>query len=154
MQECRTIEGFIESSLKKLSHFRGVFSRDNLPSKIKTNESGVVNLDSIKGPGTHWVCYYNNDDLKYVYYFDSYGLPPPEEAKKYFHTSGKQILYNTGEIQSLGTNLCGVYCIHVIKELDKGREFYDILYDEFEPYPTDENEKDIQKYTDLYKLNR
>ena len=51
--------------------------RDSLPDQIKDNEYGVVNLDSFKGPGTHWVAYGNK------WYFDSYGLPPPKEILKY-----------------------------------------------------------------------
>ena len=30
--------------------------KDTLPLKIQKNETGIVNLDSIRGPGTHWVC--------------------------------------------------------------------------------------------------
>ena len=50
--------------LKRLGikHFRGIFSRDGLPNKIK-KECGIINLDDIKGPGTHRVCYRNIDRL-------------------------------------------------------------------------------------------
>ena len=41
-----------------IKHFRGVFSRDRLPKKIR-KECGIINLDDIQGPGTHWVCYRN-----------------------------------------------------------------------------------------------
>ena len=46
--------------IKKLGikHFRGIYSRDGLPHKIK-KECGIINLDDIQGPGTHWVCYRN-----------------------------------------------------------------------------------------------
>ena len=33
---------------------------------------GVINLDSNNGLGTHWACYVD------FFYFDSFGLPPPE----------------------------------------------------------------------------
>lgn len=143
----------IEYKLKDEPYFIGVFSRDTLPKKLKENENGIINLAKEEEPGTHWVCYYNRKDLKYVLYFDSYGLAPPEEVKKYLETSGKRIQYNTGEIQALGTNLCGVYCIYLIKELNKGRDYYDIIYDKFEPYPTKENEEDIRDITDKYNLS-
>ena len=39
----------------KIKHFRGVYSRDGLPSKIG-KECGIINLDDIQGPGAHWVC--------------------------------------------------------------------------------------------------
>ena len=41
----------------KIPHFIGVFSRDKLPSTPKHKESAVVNLDSDRGTGTHWVAY-------------------------------------------------------------------------------------------------
>ena len=50
--------------VKKLGikHFRGIYSRDGLPNKIK-KECGIINLDDIQGPGTHWVCYRNIDNV-------------------------------------------------------------------------------------------
>ena len=43
--------------VKKLGikHFRGIYSRDGLPHAIR-KECGIINLDDIQGPGTHWVC--------------------------------------------------------------------------------------------------
>lgn len=140
----------LERLLKNVKSFRGVYSSDNLPKNIFEHESGIVNLDKLYNPGTHWVAYYNHPNNKYVYYFDSYGLPPSESIKKYLKTSNKQILYNTGEIQKFNSGMCGTYCVHFIKELEKGREFYDILYDPFEPYPTDDNENDIIKIANKY----
>ena len=31
--------------------------RDLLPKNVDKFECGIVNLDSYKGSGTHWVCY-------------------------------------------------------------------------------------------------
>lgn len=42
--------------------------RDTLSNKINDNEVGIVNLDSVKNNGTHWVCYYKNKDK--CYYFN------------------------------------------------------------------------------------
>ena len=64
-----------------VKHFRGIYSRDGLPKKIK-KECGIINLDDITGPGTHWVCYRNIDSV--VEYFDSFGLIMPNEALVYF----------------------------------------------------------------------
>ena len=41
-----------------IKNFRGIYSRDGLPKKIK-KECGIINMDDITGPGTHWVCYRN-----------------------------------------------------------------------------------------------
>ena len=49
--------------VKKLGikHFSGIYSRDSLPHAIR-KECGIINLDDIQGPGTHWVCYRNLDN--------------------------------------------------------------------------------------------
>ena len=63
--------------VKKLGikHFKGVYSRDALPTKMLKNEVGIINLDSQIGPGTHWVAYRNVDST--CEYFDSFGLIMP-----------------------------------------------------------------------------
>jgi hypothetical protein len=105
----------LEEILKNEPGFRGVFSQDLLPKQIKKRECGIVNLDTVGGKGTHWVCYFNSPEEKYVEYFDSYGLAPPEELQKYLFTSRKQIIYNTAELQNRDSELCGYYCIDYIK---------------------------------------
>ena len=35
-----------------IKHFRGIYSRDGLPHKIR-KECGIINLDDMTGPGTH-----------------------------------------------------------------------------------------------------
>ena len=98
--------------VKKLGikHFRGIYSRDGLPKKIR-KECGIINLDDMTGPGTHWVCYRNINNI--VEYFDPFGLIMPNEAKKYFNTSGKRIVYSMDEIQIaiLFSVVIGVYTI-------------------------------------------
>ena len=102
----------------KLEHFRGIYSRDNLPKKIRQQECGIINLDTQLGPGTHWVCYRNIDqDCEY---FDSFGLPMAEEILEYLETSGKQIFYSTDEIQERNSVLCGYWCLYYLMERQKG----------------------------------
>ena len=105
--------------VKKLTinHLRGIYSRDHLPSKIK-KECGIINLDDMQGPGTHWVCYRNLDSV--VEYFDPFGLIMPSEALKYFNTSGKRIVYSIDEIQNRNSVLCGYWCLYYLLERQKG----------------------------------
>lgn len=37
----------------KIKNFRGVFMRNNLPTKSLHRETGIINLDDDKNPGTH-----------------------------------------------------------------------------------------------------
>ena len=48
----------------------GVYSRDNLPDKIKDG-AYVINLDKYSDIGTHWIALYVNNNP--VTYFDSFG---------------------------------------------------------------------------------
>jgi hypothetical protein len=117
----------LQEILKDEKGFRGVFTRDTLPKRIQKRECGIVNLDTLGGKGTHWVCYFNSREEKYVEYFDSYGLAPPEELEKYLFTSRKLITYNTTELQSRNSQLCGYYCIYYIRMRNCGTELYGVL---------------------------
>ena len=101
--------------MKKLGikHLRGIYSRDRLPNKIK-KECGIINLDDIKGPGTHWVCYRNLDSV--VEYFDPFGLIMPSEALNYFNTSGKQII---NKIATLFSVVIGAFTICLRGRMEK-----------------------------------
>ena len=60
--------------------FNGVYSRDNLPDKIKDG-TYVINLDEYFDTGTHWIALHalNNN----VTYFDSFGVEYiPKEIEK------------------------------------------------------------------------
>ena len=50
--------------------FNGVYSRDNLPVKIKDGEY-VINLDEYSDMGNHLIAYVN---AKTITYFDSFGV--------------------------------------------------------------------------------
>lgn len=96
---------------KNIKNFRGVFMRDNLPKKSWKNECGIINLDSIKGPGTHWVAYKKKG--RKSYYFDSFGnLPPPQELIRYLDGS---IEYNYVTYQDYDTYICGHLCLEFLK---------------------------------------
>lgn len=82
-----------------------------LPVKINENECGVVNLDSVFGRGTHWVCYIKRGFV--VEYFDSFGnLCPPLELQKYFNSVYKVVIkYNYFPKQKENTVNCGHLCL-------------------------------------------
>ena len=73
----------------EIKYFRSIYSRDQLPDNIRKKECGIINLDSIKGQGTHWVCY-RNIDKQMVEYFDPFGLIMPHEIHHYLAESGKK----------------------------------------------------------------
>ena len=96
----------------QIPNFRGIFMRDKLPKTIQRNESGIINLDTYNGPGTHWTAYAKNN--KNIIYFDSYGdLPPPTEVITYFLSDKKKnkISYNYTKYQTFNTTNCGQLCL-------------------------------------------
>ena len=63
------------------SRFNGVYSRDNLPNKIKDG-AYVINLDEYSDIGTHWIALYVKNNI--VIYFDSFGVEHiPREIKTF-----------------------------------------------------------------------
>ena len=62
---------------KTESRFNGVFSRNNLPKKIKDG-AYIINLDEYADVVTHWIALFCNRNE--IVYFDSFGVKHvPEE---------------------------------------------------------------------------
>ena len=69
----------IQKYCKNELRFNGVFSRNNLPKKIK-DVAYVINLDEHAGVGTHWIALFCNRNE--TFYFDNFGVEHvPEEIK-------------------------------------------------------------------------
>lgn len=102
----------------KIPHFRGIFMRDSMPSSSPwNNESAIINLDTLRGPGTHWVAYKKTGYS--VLYFDSFGsLKPPQELLRYLGSKCK-ITYNFEAYQSYNTVNCGHLCLEFLYKNDK-----------------------------------
>ena len=101
--------------------FNEVYSRDNLPNKIK-DEAYVTNLDEYSDIGTHWVALYvsNND----VTYFDSFGVEHiPKEIIKFI--GNKNIKTNIFRIQAYDSVMCGYFCIGFIDFMLKDKSLTD-----------------------------
>ena len=128
--------------VKKLGikHLRGIYSRDGLPNRIR-KECGIINLDDIQGPGTHWICYRNINSV--VEYFDPFGLIMPNEALEYFNTSGKRIVYSMDEIQNRNTILCGYWCLYYLFERQRGNSILNVMHN---PHFDDDNSDFIKEY--------
>ena len=101
--------------------FNGVYSRDNLPDKIKDG-AYVINLDQYSHIGTHWVALYVNN--KTVTYFDSFGVKHiPKEIKKIINK--KNIIANIFRLQTYHSVMCEYFCIGFIDFMLKGNNLTD-----------------------------
>ena len=101
--------------------FIGVYSRDNLPDKIKYG-AYVINLDEYSEIGTHWRALYVNS--KTVTYFHSFGMEHiPKEVKKII--GNRNIITIIYRIQNYDSIMCGYFCIGFINYMFKGKGLTD-----------------------------
>ena len=101
--------------------FIGVYSRDNLPDKIK-NGTYVINLDEYSGVGTHWIALYVNN--KTVTCFNSFGIEHiSKEVKKF--VNDKNIIASIFRIQAYGSVMCRYFCIGFIDYIFMGKSLTD-----------------------------
>ena len=88
--------------------------KDNLAREtLQYNKGYIVNMESTTDPetgkqqeGSHYVCFQCNrypSGEKQCIYFDSYGMPPPEEVKQF--CEGVKVHFNTKDIQSVNGRL-------------------------------------------------
>ena len=111
----------IQAYFQKEPRFIGVYSRDNLPSKIK-NGAYVINLDEYSDIGTHWIALYVNN--KTVTYFDIFGIEHiPKEVKKFI--GNRNIISNIYRIRNYDSIMCGYFCTGFIDYMFKGKSLTD-----------------------------
>ena len=90
--------------------FKGLYSRYNLPHKIKDGAC-VINPDEYSDIGTYWIALHVNN--KTVTYFDSLGVEHiPKEIKKFINN--KNIIANIFRIQAYDSLMYGYFCIGFI----------------------------------------
>ena len=106
---------------KNEPRFNGVYSRNNLPNKIKKG-AYIINLDEYENTGTHWVSLFvkTNEAI----YFDSFGIEHiPKEINKFIGNS--DIKSNIFRIQAHDSIMCGYFCIEFINYMLKGKTLLD-----------------------------
>ena len=121
--------------------FNGVYSRNNLPDKIKDG-AYVINLDEYSDIRTHWIALYVN--AKTVTYFDSFGVEHiPDEIKKFI--SNKNIIASIFRIQAHNSVMCRYFCIGFIDFMLKGNDLTDVT-NLFSPNNFKKNDDIISNY--------
>ena len=101
--------------------FSGVYSRNNLPKKIRKG-AYVTNLDEYENTGKRWIALFvkNNETI----YFDSFGIEHiPNEVNKFI--GNKNIKSNIFRLQAYDSMMCGYYCIEFINYMLKSKTLLD-----------------------------
>ena len=115
---------------------------ENLYNINKRKIGVVFNLDAHDEPGSHWVALYSDFNLGEVYYYDSYGIMPPDEVRVLMNrisSQGKNIttkyskagepfkMYYNDIRHQFKNSECGVYSMHFISECLSGKHFKDVI---------------------------
>ena len=108
-------------------NIKGIYSRDDHMSK--RHSPCIINLDTYESIGSHWVCCIPGHKKDNLWYYDSFGMPYPNEFKIRAEKDGiKQILYNSTQYQHIKSVLCGYYCLYFLHQaLVYDKEYLDIL---------------------------
>lgn len=94
-----------------IEHFRGVFSRNNLPKRIESKECEIAWIV------THWVS--NRHFNGVVEYFDSFSLLIPSPIQKYLSTSGKNSLFDRWDARTWLRSMA--ICLYYLNDRQKCR---------------------------------
>ena len=108
--------------------YRGVISSNELFKIDKSVKSlYIVNTDPNYLPGSHWICIYSQGEICEI--FDSLGNNPKEYSKHFTNLMQEyeKCIYSTVKLQSVSSNLCGIYCIFYCYLKSRGFELYEIL---------------------------
>ena len=131
----------IQKYYKIEPRFNGVFSRNNLPKKIKDG-AYVINLDEYADVGTHWIALFCNRNE--IVYFDSFGVEHvPEEIKEF--VGNKNIIANIFRVQANNSVMCGYFCIGFIDFMLAGKKLNDFA-SLCSPHDIEKNDNIILSY--------
>ena len=129
----------ISEYCKNKPRFNGVYSRNNLPNKIKKG-AYVINLDEYENTGTHWVSLFVKP--KYTVYFDSFGIEHiPKEINKFINNDIKSNIFR---IQAYDSVMCRYFCIEFINYMLKGKTLLDYT-NLFSPNDFKKNDRVIKR---------
>jgi len=111
------------AALMKPTQFNGCFTKDDLNYIPEGNT--VYNLNG----QSHWTAMVK--DGNDYYYFDSYGVVPPQLLEDMIMQGLNDgfYLYNTKEIQAINSSSCGFYCVAFLKWMDKAKQKYQAFRD-------------------------
>ena len=131
----------LEKYYQNEPRFNGVFSRNNLPEKIKDG-AFVINLDEYADVGTHWIALFCNKSE--IVYFDIFDVESvPEEIKQFI--GNKNIKANIFRVPGINSVMCGYLCTGFIDFMLVGKKLTDFR-NLFSPYYFLKNDDIILSY--------
>ncbi len=127
------------SGLSRKIKMRGVFPADGIPFRLDLPAALIANTQTADMPGMHWVgLFIKKNGLGY--FFDSYGCRPDTSyMKDAIKRNCRLWCYNKKPLQSIGSDVCGQYCLQFIYFMAKNGDLQMFL-DQFSKN-TESNDK-------------
>ena len=121
--------------------FNWIFSKDNLPKKIKDG-AYVIDLGDYADVGTHWIALFSKKTK--IIYFDGFGVEHvPEEIEEFI--GNKNIKANIFRVQSNNSIMCGYFRIGFINFMLGDKTLTDFM-SMFSRYDFENNDSIILSY--------
>jgi hypothetical protein len=108
----------------------GVYASDQLNLISTKSFHIIVNIQPSTQKGLHWVSFSKKSKQSQLEFFHSYGMPItyyPSSFQAFIKTQGGSFRYNTKQLQSNSSSVCGNYCLFMIFHRIKGATFDDVL---------------------------
>ena len=86
----------------------GVYMKDELNNNV-IQGNYIINLQNHNENGSHWTAFIK--DKNNIYYYDSFGVFPPQNEYDIFRKESDNIYYNTSDHQNIDSTSCGWFCI-------------------------------------------
>lgn len=112
--------GAVPADISRLEEF-------NLPALKSYKQIGIImNTDTYKKPGEHWVSCFIDNRKSTVEYFDSLGKNPNKYIKEFLYKfKDYSLVINKKAHQTFGIN-CGAYAVYFLINRLKGKSLKDI----------------------------
>ena len=106
--------------------FLDIFAANALPYQIPVESLAIVNCCNRGRRGQHWIaiCQETSNRLEI---FDSYGFDPPMHNLENKLPVSNVVVYNTKQLQSIFSNVCGQYCLYYCYFKPRGYAMGDIV---------------------------
>ena len=105
-----TLERYVEEDCRISKLLGGVLPKDLLPPPSSSVKLFIVNLDTSKKPGSHWIALLITTSYL-CEYFDPLGNNMDDFIKDYFKVHSLTVLYNTKQCQNSTSTSCGKFCL-------------------------------------------
>ena len=118
-----TIENILKKDRFAQNLYRGICARDAYPLRFKKPGIFVINTDSAKNSGQHWVAAYVEKDA--TEFFDSFAQHPKDYGLDKFLRG--RIACNDRIVQGLFSITCGYHCLFYALQKSRGYSMTEII---------------------------